>query len=292
MSRGLLKFVEVFLWLSATVVCASVGILLFFLLHRGFSSLSLGLIFGDADPIKALFSKERVFDGIFPAIVGTFMVVFLSVIWAIPLGVLSGIYIAEFGSSRFKRVFNFSLDLLASVPSIVIGLFGLTVAIFLHRYLSQRIYPCLLISSISLAILILPYIARTTQLSIEGVSASTRLAGLSLGASKLQNLFYVLFPNSVSGILSGVILALGRAAEDTAVIMLTGVVATAGVPHSVLAKFEALPFYIYYISSQYSDQAELASGFGATIILLTLCGILFCFAHVSKSILVRKVNGY
>jgi len=87
-------------------------------------------------------------------------------------------------------------------------------------------------------------------------------------------------------------LALGRAAEDTAVIMLTGVVATAGVPHSVLTKFEALPFYIYYISSQYSDQAELARGFGGTIILLTLCGILFCFAHVSKNILVRKVNGY
>jgi len=284
--------VKVFLWTSAVMITGAVAILLLFLLKKGAPGLSLKLVFGDADPLRALFLQERVFNGIFPAIVGSFLVVFLSVTWAIPLGVLTGIYMAEYGNGHLKKILDFSFDLLASVPSIVIGLFGLTLAIFLHRNFSQRLYPCLLISSFSLAILIIPYIVRTTQLSIEEVSVSTKLAGLSLGASKIQNLLYVIMPASVKGILSGVVLAMGRAAEDTAVIMLTGVVATAGIPNSLLSKFEALPFYIYYISSQYSDQAELVTGFAAAIILLTVCGTLFSFAHVLKNVLVGKDNGF
>ena len=284
--------VKVFLWTSAVMITGAVAILLLFLLEKGAPGLSLKLVFGDADPLRALFLQERVFNGIFPAIVGSFLVVFLSVTWAIPLGVLTGIYMAEYGNGHLKKILDFSFDLLASVPSIVIGLFGLTLSIFLHRNFSQRLYPCLLISSFSLAILILPYIVRTTQLSIEEVSVSTKLAGLSLGASKIQNLLYVIMPASVKGMLSGVVLATGRAAEDTAVIMLTGVVATAGIPNSLLSKFEALPFYIYYISSQYSDQAELVTGFAAAIILLTVCGTLFSFAHVLKNVLVGKDNGF
>ena len=91
--------------------------------------------------------------------------------------------------------------------------------------------------------------------------------------------------------MSGVILALGRAAEDTAVIMLTGVVATAGIPSSLLAKYEALPFYIYYISSQYTDQEELMTGFGAAIILLLVCSMLFITAHLLKNALLRRLSG-
>jgi phosphate transport system permease protein len=82
--------------------------------------------------------------------------------------------------------------------------------------------------------------------------------------------------------LSGVILAIGRCAEDTAVIMLTGVVASAGVPRSILSHYEALPFYIYYISSQYADQHELAMGYGASIMLLLLCLFLFGLAYLIK----------
>jgi len=142
--------VKVFLWTSAVMITGAVAILLLFLLKKGAPGLSLKLVFGDADPLKALFLKERVFNGIFPAIVGSFLVVFLSVTWAIPLGVLTGIYMAEYGNGHLKKILDFSFDLLASVPSIVIGLFGLTLAIFLHRNFSQRLYPCLLISSFSL----------------------------------------------------------------------------------------------------------------------------------------------
>ena len=279
-----------FFCLSVFMTLAAVGTLLIFLFVRGTPSLSLELIFGDAEPLRALFLRERVFDGLFPAIVGTTAVVILSVSWAIPVGIAAGIYLAEFSGGKLKKIFNFSFDILAAIPSIVIGLFGLTAAIFLHQHFSDRIYPCLLISSVALAVLVLPYIVRTTQLSIEAVPHPMRAAGLSLGASQLQNLYHVVLPRSVTGILSGVILALGRAAEDTAVIMLTGVVATSGIPRSLLAKYEALPFYIYYISAEYTDQKELMTGFGAALILLTICALLFIAAHLLKNLLVRRLS--
>jgi phosphate transport system permease protein len=101
----------------------------------------------------------------------------------------------------------------------------------------------------------------------------------------------VLVPRALDGILSGVILSIGRCAEDTAVIMLTGAVATAGIPGSVLSTYEALPFYIYYISSQYMDQQELLSGYGAALILLLLCSILFLTSFVLKKYLAGRFRG-
>lgn len=284
------RLLVIFFWLCGFVALAAVLILVGFLLKKGTAAISVELIFGDVPPLKAILFKERVFEGLFTPMVGTFLVVILSVSWAIPLGIGAGIFLAEFSGPKIKRLFEFSLDILASVPSIVIGLFGLTAAIFLHRHISDKIYPCLLISSIALAVLVLPYIVRTTQLALEAVPYHMRVAGISLGASKFENLYHVILPNSLSGILSGIILALGRSAEDTAVIMLTGVVAMAGIPKSLLAKYEALPFYIYYISSQYTDQKELMSGFGAAIILLSICTILFIAAHLLKNILVKHFS--
>jgi len=92
----------------------------------------------------------------------------------------------------------------------------------------------------------------------------------------------VLVPSALTGITSGIILAIGRCAEDTAVILLTGVVATAGAPSGLLAQYEALPFYIYYISNQYADQAELARGYGACLVLLGICASLFLLAYGIK----------
>ena len=106
-----------------------------------------------------------------------------------------------------------------------------------------------------------------------------RLTALALGATRFQNIFLVLVPKSLVGIMSGIILAIGRCAEDTAVIMLTGAVATAGLPRSIFSQYEALPFYIYYISSQYANPEELMRGYGASIILLILCAVLFSVAY-------------
>ena len=282
MNRSLEKLVVGFSWMSGIILLGAISSIIGYLFLNGLGTINLSLIFGDTNPMDALLLKKQVFDGLFPAIIGTLSLVVLSVSWAIPVGLATGIYLAEYAGERVKKAFNLLFDILAGIPSIVIGLFGFSLAVFLHKHISDQFYPCLLISSLSLAFLVLPYIIRTTQVSLEGLPAQTRLTALALGATKLQNIFYVLIPKSLSGILSGVILAIGRCAEDTAVIMLTGVVATAGVPKSIFSHYEALPFYIYYISSEYSNTQELLTGFGASIILLTICVFLFFLAFVIK----------
>jgi phosphate transport system permease protein len=276
------KLVTSFSWLSSLALLSGVSCIIGYLLVKGLPIMSLRLIFGDTRAFDAFFLKRQVFNGLFPAIVGTFSLIVLSVSYAVPVGLATGIYLAEYAHDRVRGPFNLFLDVLAGIPSIVIGLFGFSVAVFLHKHFSGQVYPCLLISSLSLAFLVLPYIIRTTQVSLESLPAQTRLTALALGASKLQNIRYVLIPKSLSGITSGLILAIGRCAEDTAVIMLTGAVATAGVPKSLFSHYEALPFYIYYISSQYATPEELMTGYGASIILLVICVFLFLLAFIIK----------
>jgi len=276
------KAVAVFAWVMTCVLTLSMVVFLGYLLIKGFPSVGRELIFGQADPLAVFMGRARVFDGIFPAILGTLSLVVLSTVLAVPAGVCSGIYLAEFAGSRMKKFFGFFFDILAGIPSIVIGLFGFSLAIFLHNHFFSELGPCLLISALSLAVLVLPYIVRSTQTSLEELPANTRTTALALGASKLQNIVYVLVPNALSGISSGIILAIGRCAEDTAVILLTGVVATAGAPSSLLSQFEALPFYIYYIANQYTDQAELSQGYGACLVLLGVCAVLFLLAYCAK----------
>ncbi len=282
MNRLMDKPTIIFCWVSTGLILGAVSMILGYLLVRGLSTVNLGLIFGETAPLDALLLKKPVFDSLFPAILGTLMLVVLSVSMAIPIGLSTGIYLAEYACSNTKRIFNLFFDVLAGIPSIVVGLFGFSLSVFLHKHYSRNIQPCLLISGLSLAFLVLPYIIRTTQVTLEGLPFTTRITGLALGATKLQNIFFILIPRSHQGIVSGVILAIGRCAEDTAVIMLTGVVAMAGIPKSLLAKYEALPFYIYYISSQYRDTRELMMGYGASIILLILCIILFSIAFILK----------
>lgn len=277
--RALERLTVLFSWAAGLILLATVSLLLGYLLVKGGKSVGLALLFGETPPLRALLLQQRVFDGIFPAMAGTLVLVILSVAWAIPIGMATGIYLAEYAAPRSKRILDAFFDVLSGIPSIVIGLFGFAFAVFLHKHYSDRIGPCLLISSIALSILVLPYIIRTTQAALEGIPQDIRLTALALGATRLQNLFLVLLPRSLAGVMSGIILAIGRCAEDTAVIMLTGAVASAGLPRSVFAQYEALPFYIYYISSQYADPAELMQGYGASVILLLLCAILFAVAY-------------
>jgi phosphate transport system permease protein len=284
------RLLSVFSWLCALVLFAGVSIIIGFLILKGWRSLNLGLIFADTRPWDAILLKRQVFGGLFPAMVGTFLLILLSVGIALPLGLCAGIYLAEYASPKARHVFGFMVELLAGTPSIVVGLFGFSITIFLHHFYNSRIYPCLLISALSLAFLVLPYIIKTTQGAIKRIPLLTRLTAPGLGATKLQNVVLVLLPLALSDIISGVVLAIGRCAEDTAVIMLTGVVATAGVPKSLFSSFEALPFYIYYTASEYTDPAELVKGYGAALILLLICSVLFVFAHLIKTLIDRKAG--
>ncbi|MBU1052438.1 MAG: ABC transporter permease subunit [Proteobacteria bacterium] len=286
------RFLEIsincFAWFSGLLLIASVFLIIAFLFINGWGSLNLSLIFGDVPPADALLFRRQVFSGLFPAIVGTISLVILAVGMATPVGIATGIYLAEYGKENTKTFLSIFYDILAGIPSIVIGLFGFSLSILLHRYINE-FYPCLLISAMSLAILVLPYLIRTTQFAMENIEEDVRLTAPALGANTLQNILYVLLPRSLSGIASGVILAIGRCAEDTAVIMLTGVVATAGIPKSLMKSYEALPFYIYYISSQYINSDELQTGYGAAIILLLICAGLFLIAFFIKNIMIEKM---
>jgi len=158
--------------------------------------------------------------------------------------------------------------ILAGIPSIVIGVLGFTVIISLNNLFGLNLRTSLLISSITVAILILPYIVHSTIISLNSIPVNIRIASLSLGAKKYQNIFRVLLPESFISISSGIVLAIGRAAEDTAVIMLTGAAAYAGIPNSLFDSFEALPFYIYYHTSEYQDRYELTGVFIAALIII------------------------
>lgn len=279
----------VFAWISGIVLVSSVFCLLGYLVARGWGALGWDLIFGSTPFLEALTLKRQVFDGLYPALVGTAVLVILSVSIAVPLGVSAGIYMAEFAPRQLKKTFSLFYDILAGVPSIVVGLFGFSLTIFLHR-LSGDVFPCLLISACSLAFLVLPYLIRSTQISLENLPPDIRLTALALGASPVQNLIFVLIPRCLSGIVSGVVLSIGRCAEDTAVIMLTGVVATAGLPKSLMGSFEALPFYIYTVASQYMDADELSRGYGAAIVLLVVCVCLFFISFIIKDRLARMAR--
>jgi len=281
-------FIKSFAWLSGLLLLSAAFVIIGFLLVKGVPTLSLSLIFGDTSPADALLLRRQVLIGLFPAIAGTCLLVLLAVGLATPVGLAAGIYLAEYSRGNLKSFFSLFYDILSGIPSIVIGLFGFSLAISLHHYVKE-IYPCLLISALALAFLVLPYLIRTTQFAMESIPSETRLTAPALGATKLQNIAYVLFPKSLPGIASGVILAIGRCAEDTAVIMLTGVVASAGIPGSLLSAYEALPFYIYYISSQYRDAYELQTGYGAAVILLIICACLFLAAFYLKNQLMNRM---
>ncbi len=274
-----------FIWLWTILYFILINIIIGYLTIKGSEQLSLNLIFGDVGAFDALLIKKQVLDGLFPAIVGTTFLVLLTICFAIPVGIGAGIYLAEYADYHTKRVVNIFLDTLSAIPSIVIGLFGISLIIFINKYLHTRIYTGLIISSLSLAVLVLPYIVRSTELALEGIPLSTRIAALSLGATKIQNILYVLLPKSLPGILSGVLLSVGRCASDVAVIMLTGAVANAGVPRSIFDNYEALPFFIFYISSEYRNNAELMNGYSASLILLIICIFLFIISTImGKSI--------
>lgn len=284
------RLLAIFSWSCALLLFSALMVIVGFLVIKGYKAITLELIFADSRPLDAILLKRQVFGGLFPAVIGTLSLILLSISFALPLGLASGIYLAEYAPPRLKWFFSLTVDILAGIPSIVVGLFGFSITIFLHHFFSSRIFPCLLISALSLAFLVLPYIIKTTHIAIESLPLQVRLTAPVLGATKLENIVFVLLPSALSDIVSGIVLAIGRCAEDTAVIMLTGVVATAGIPKSIFSNFEALPFYIFYIASEYSDPSELMNGYGAALILLVICAGLFGLAHGVKLLIDRKTR--
>lgn len=205
--------------------------------------------------------------GIMPAIVGTFYLVIGTIVVAVPLGVLAAVYLSEYaGSGWFVRIIRLSLTNLAGVPSVVYGLFGLGVFVLLLNFGTS-----IIAGSLTLALLVLPLVITAAEESLRRVPQNLREGSLALGATKWQTVRNVVLPNSMSGILTGIILAIGRAAGETAPILFTAAVYyQAYLPRSVYDPVMALPYHLYTLATQANVRPELQWGTALALLVLVL----------------------
>ncbi len=204
--------------------------------------------------------------GIFPAIVGTIVLVVGTMLFSLPLGVLSAIYLVEYARDNFfTRLIKLSVVNLSGIPSIVYGLFGFTLfVVFL------RLGTSILAGSLTLAIMSLPVIITATKEALESVPASFREISLSLGATKWQTVRYCVLPYAVPGILTGTVLSLSRAAGETAPILFTvAAFYLPRLPRSVFDQVMALPYHLYVISTQVPNLPTKLS-FATAFVLIAL----------------------
>jgi phosphate transport system permease protein len=206
---------------------------------RGAASISWEFIFG-------LPRKNMTAGGIWPAIYGTIMLTLGTALFALPLGVAAGVYLAEYAKrGAGTRVVRLSIANMAGVPSIVYGLFGLSLFVILMRF-----GVSLLAGSLTLAALTLPIIITSTEESLRQVPQDLRQASLALGASKLRTVLRVVLPAAAPGIVTGAILGLSRAAGETAPIIFTAAAFYAPLPRSPLDQVMALPYHLYIMATQ------------------------------------------
>jgi phosphate transport system permease protein len=222
--------------------------------------------------------------GIFPAIFGTFLLVLIMSIFGIPIGTISAIYLTEYAKqdSIFYRIIRFSVNTLAGIPAIVFGLFGLGFFIqFVGRGMDNVLYggemlrwgqPNILWASLTMALLTLPVVIVSVEEAIRSVPIELREASFSLGATKWQTIRKVILPNSLTGILTGGILAVSRGAGEVAPILFTGAAYYLPyLPTSLSDQFMELGYHIYIMSTQSPDvEATRPIQYATTLVLLVL----------------------
>ncbi len=288
MARLAERLAQIFSWACALAVPGLLLAFLGYLVMRGGPTLGPELLFGDVPADRVLFQGAPVFDGIWPAVLGTLWLVVLSTLMAAPVGVLAGAYLAEYASGRLKTALVFGVDVLAGIPSIIMGLFGFTLILFLRDAIDPQANVCLLLAAGCLALLVLPYLVNAARTSFESLPRSLRLTGESLGLTRNQIIFHILFPAASRGILGGLVLSIGRAAEDTAVILMTGAVAGAAAGPALFGKFAALPFQIYYLAAEHQNRQELDMAFGAALVLLSMTSVMFFAASLLRRSLEKR----
>jgi phosphate transport system permease protein len=204
--------------------------------------------------------------GIFPAIIGTIVLIIGTMLFSLPLGILSAIYLVEYAKDNlFTRMIKLSVVNLSGIPSIVYGLFGFTLFVVFLKFGTS-----ILAGSLTLAIMSLPVIITATKEALETVPASFREISLSLGATRWQTIRYCVLPYSIPGILTGTVLSLSRAAGETAPILFTvAAFYLPRLPHSVFDQVMALPYHLYVIATQVPNMpARLSFATGLVLIVL------------------------
>ena len=257
-------------WLSAVVTVAVMAFLVGFILIKGVGNLR-----------PELFALEYNSENasLMPALINTLIITLLSLLIAVPFGIFAAKYLVEYAKkgSKLVKIIRITTETLQGIPSIIFGLFGLLFfSTALHWGYS------LLSGAMTLVIMILPLIIRTTEEALLGVPDAYREASFGLGAGKLRTVFKVVLPSAIPGILSGVVLATGRIVGETAALIYT---AGAKVPSSLMGSGRTLAVHMYVLSSEglYMDQA-----YATAVILLVFVLVLnwisgFCAKRLGKA---------
>ena len=253
----------IFCGMAASMIIPLV-LIIGYLIERAWPSLSLGFLIDV--PVHGM--KE---GGIWPALVGTIYLVCLSLAVSAPIGILAAVYLNEYARDDwFNRIINLAVINLSGVPSIVHALFGLGAFVYAARFGYSVVS-----ASLTLAIMTCPVIIASTREALASVPRSFREACWNVGATRWQTIWAVVLPNSISGILTGVILQVRRAAGETAPIMFTGAVFYKAVqkgdlfPYSLNDQCMALSMHLYTLSTQVPGVKE-SIPFATAVVLLGL----------------------
>lgn len=249
------------LFISTLLVILPVVFIIYFIIKEGWAAISWEFL--SAMPRMGM--RE---GGIFPAIVGTIYLVLGTLVFALPLGVLSAIYLTEYARDNLlTRLVNLAIVNLAGVPSVVYGLFGLGIFVLFLNFGAS-----ILAGSLTLAIMVLPIIITTSKEALDSVPQSFRDVSLSLGASKWQTIRHSVLPHALPGILTGIILAISRAAGETAPILFTvAAFYLPKLPKSIFDQAMALPYHLYVISTQVPNvKSEVRYGTALVLLMMVL----------------------
>lgn len=259
-------------WFSAILTVAVMAFLVGFILIKGVRNLS-----------PELFALEYNSDNasLMPALINTLIITLLTLVIAVPFGIFAAIYLVEYAKkgSKLVKIIRITTETLQGIPSIIFGLFGLL-------FFSTAIHWgfSLLSGAMTLVIMILPLIIRTTEEALLGVPDAYREASFGLGAGKLRTVFKVVLPSAIPGILSGVVLATGRIVGETAALIYTAG-SVPKVPGSLMGSGRTLAVHMYVLSSEglYMDQA-----YATAVILLVFVLVLnwisgVCAKRLSKA---------
>lgn len=255
------KIAFTFLTLAPLLVVSFVVIILYNIISSGYGAISVEFL-------TEMPRKMMTQGGIYPAIVGTLGLIVGSLAAALPLGVLAAIYLNEYAKeSRATWAIEMAINNLAGTPSVVFGLFGLAMFV---KYLGFG--ASLLSASLTLALLIVPVIIRSTQEALITVPMEYREASLALGVSKWQTIRNVVLPAAIPGITTGAILSVGRVAGETAPILLTGAAYfLPRLPDSIYSQFMALPYHLYVLATAGTNISQTRPlQYGTALVLLMI----------------------
>ncbi len=226
--------------------------------------------------------------GIWPAIVGTFYLMVGSAVVSFPLGIMSGIYMHEYArSGRIVRFIRMMTNNLAGIPSIVFGLFGM--ALFVNYF---GFGDSILAGSLTLGLLALPIVIRTTEEALKAIPDSFREGSLALGATKLQTIRKVILPMAMPNIMTGLILSLGRVSGETAPILFTcAAYFLPQLPHSVFDQCMALPYHLYVLATSGTDmEKQIPIAYGTALVLVAIILVVNLVANLLRNYFQNKLK--